>query len=127
VAARFGWAVDHWLFYGKVGGGWVDNNNFTITNLNTGASFTCGTFTTLTACGDNTGGWLVGAGVEYAFANNWTVKAEYDYLGLGNRTVIIPAGAAFLVGDTFTTNNRNVQMFKVGFNYLFNWAGPYRY
>jgi outer membrane immunogenic protein len=127
VAARFGWAVDHWLFYGKVGGGWVDNNNFTITNLNTGASFTCGTFTTLTNCGDNTGGWLVGAGVEYAFANNWTVKAEYDYLGLGNRTVIVPAAAGFLVGDTFTTNNRNVQMFKVGFNYLFNWAGPYRY
>ena len=127
VAARFGVAVDHWLFYGKAGGGWVNNNQFTITNLNTGASFTCGTFTTLTNCGDNTGGWLVGAGVEYAFANNWTVKAEYDYLGLGNRTFFIPATAPFLPNDTFTSGNRNVQMVKVGVNYLFNWGAPGRY
>src|SRR5215475_1035104 len=58
VAARFGWAVDHWLFYGKFGGGWVNNNNLTVTNLTTGVSLTCGTF--LTSCGNNTGGWLVG-------------------------------------------------------------------
>jgi len=107
----------------KVGGGWVGNNNFTVTNLTTGASFTCGTFN-LTNCGNNTGGWLLGAGFEYAFTNNWTVKLEYDYLGLGNRTFFIPATAPFLAGDTFTSNNRNVQTVKVGFNYLFNWGAP---
>jgi outer membrane immunogenic protein len=122
VAARFGWAVDHWLFYGKAGGGWVGNNNLTVTNLTTGVSLTCGN--TLTNCGNNTGGWLVGAGLEYAFANNWTVKVEYDYLGLGNRTFVVPATAPFLAGDTFTSNNRNVQMVKVGVNYLFNWGAP---
>jgi len=128
LAARFGVAVDHWLFYGKAGGGWVGNNGLTVTDLTTGFSFTCGTASTLTTnCGRSTGGWLVGAGFEYAFANNWTVKLEYDYLGLGNRSFVIPAGAPFLAGDTFTTNNRNVQMVKVGFNYLFNWGAPYRY
>jgi len=124
VAARFGWAVDHWLLYGKAGGGWLGNNNLTVTNLTTGVSLTCGTFTTLTNCGNNTGGWLVGAGFEYAFTNNWTVKFEYDYLGLGNRTFVIPATAPFFPGDTFTSNNRNVQMVKVGVNYLFNWDVP---
>jgi outer membrane immunogenic protein len=124
VAARFGWAIDHWLLYGKAGGGWVGNSNTTVTNLTTGVSFTCGTLTTLTNCGNSTGGWLVGAGVEYAFTNNWTVKFEYDYLGLGNRTFVIPAGSPFLAGDTFTSNNRNVQMVKVGVNYLFNWGPP---
>jgi outer membrane immunogenic protein len=123
VAARFGWAVDHWLLYGKVGGGWVGNNNFTVTDRTTGASFTCGTLN-LTNCGNNSGGWLVGAGFEYAITNNWTVKLEYDYLGLGNRTFFIPTTAPFLGGDTFTSNNRNVQMVKVGFNYLFNWGTP---
>ena len=123
-AARFGWAIDHLLLYGKAGGGWVGNNNLTVTNLTTGVSFTCGTFTTIPNCGNNTAGWLVGAGFEYAFTNNWTVKLEYDYLGLGNRTFIVPAGAPFLAGDTFTTNNRNVQMVKVGLNYLFNWGAP---
>ena len=122
VAARFGYAVDHWLLYGKAGGGWVGNNNWTITNVTTGVSLTCGNFTN--NCGNNTGGWLVGAGYEYAFTNNWTVKLEYDYLGFGNRTVVIPATAPLLAGDTFTSNNRNVQMVKVGVNYLFNWGAP---
>ena len=124
VAARFGYAIDHWLLYGKVGGGWVGNNNLTVTNVTTGVSLTCGTFTNLTNCGNNTGGWLVGGGAEWAFAPNWSVKFEYDYLGLGNRTFLIPAASPFLAGDTFTSNNRNVQMVKVGVNYLFNWGAP---
>jgi outer membrane immunogenic protein len=124
VAARFGWAIDHLLLYGKAGGGWVGNNGLTVTNLNTGVSLTCGAFTTLTNCGNNTGGWLAGFGFEYAFTNNWTFKFEYDYLGLGNRTFFIPVTAPLLPGDTFTSNNRNVQMAKVGVNYLFNWGAP---
>ena len=130
VAARFGVAVDHWLFYGKAGGGWVGNNNLTITNLTTGVSLTCGNFNTFNGfnnnCGNNnTGGWLVGAGFEYAVTNNWTVKLEYDYLGLGNRTVFVPATApTIFAGDTFPSGNRNVQMVKVGLNYLFNWGAP---
>jgi outer membrane immunogenic protein len=54
------------------------------------------------------------------------VKFEYDYLGLGNRTFFIPVTSPIvgLAGDTFTSNNRNVQMFKVGVNYLFNWGAP---
>jgi outer membrane immunogenic protein len=126
VAARFGWAIDHWLIYGKAGGGWVGNNSLTISNLTTGFQVTCGNFNGFGNCSNTAGGWLLGAGFEYAFTNNWTVKLEYDYLGLGNRTVLVPAGAlgAGLAADTFTTNNRNVQMVKVGVNYLFNWGGP---
>jgi outer membrane immunogenic protein len=63
----------------------------------------------------------------YAFMSNWTVKFEYDYLGLGNRTFFIPATAPILPNDTFSSGNRNVQMVKVGFNYLFNWGAPGRY
>jgi outer membrane immunogenic protein len=125
AAFRFGWAIDHWLVYGKAGGvGWFRNNDLTVTNLTTGVSITCGTFNTLRNCGSNTGGWLVGAGFEYAFTNNWTVKFEYNYLGLGNRIFVIPTTAPLLAGDTFTSNNRNVQMVKVGVNYLFNWGAP---
>jgi outer membrane immunogenic protein len=126
VAARFGWAIDHWLLYGKAGGGWVGSNSLTISNLTTGFTVTCGSFNGFgNSCSNSTGGWLLGAGFEYAFTNNWTVKAEYDYLGLGNRTFFVPVGAGGpFAGDTFTTNNRNVQMVKVGVNYLFNWGAP---
>jgi outer membrane immunogenic protein len=123
VAARFGWAIDHWLLYGKAGGGWVGTNNWNLTNVTTGVALGCGNF--VTNCSNSIGGWLVGAGFEYAFTNNWTVKVEYDYLGLGNRTINIPATAPdAIAGDTFTSNNNNVQMVKVGVNYLFNWGAP---
>ena len=117
VAARFGYAVNQVMFYGKAGGGWVGADGFTVTDLSTGTSFT--------GSGRNTsGGWLVGAGFEWAFADNWSAKFEYDYLGLGSRTFTVPAGSPFFAGDTFTRNNRNVQMAKVGINYRFNWGSP---
>ena len=118
LAARFGWAWDRVLFYGKGGGGWVGNNGFTVTNLTNGTS--------ITGSNSNTaGGWLVGAGIEWAFANYWTVKFEYDYLGLGGRSFTVPAGSPFLINDTFTTNGVHFQMVKVGVNYLFNCCGRY--
>lgn len=116
AAARFGVAWDHWLIYGKAGGGWVGNNSVTVTNLTTGASFS-------TASSTNAG-WLVAAGFEWASIYHWTVRIEYDYLGLGSPTVTVPATAPFLAGDTITYNSRNIQMVKMGFNYLFNWDRP---
>jgi outer membrane immunogenic protein len=117
VAARFGHAVNQVLFYGKAGGGWVGADGFTVTDLSTGASFTGSSSNT-------SSGWLVGAGFEWAFADNWSAKFEYDYLGLGSRSFTVPAGSPFFAGDTFTSSNRNVQMAKVGINYRFNWGSP---
>jgi outer membrane immunogenic protein len=116
VAARFGLTNGHWLFYGKAGGGWVGNEDFTVTNLRTGSSFSISN--------DNSnGGLLVGAGIEWAFAPNWSAKVEYNYLGLEDRTFTVPAGSPFFPGDNFTRGDRNVQMVKAGINYRFNWGG----
>jgi outer membrane immunogenic protein len=112
VAARLGWAFNNWLVYGKTGGGWLSTNGLTVTDLTTGES--------ISSSGQTASGWLAGVGFEWAFFNNWTLKLEYDYLGLNNRAFVIP-----VVGDTFT-EHRNVQTVKVGFNYLFNWGGPVR-
>jgi outer membrane immunogenic protein len=112
LAGRFGVAYDRVLFYGKGGGAWVGNNSFTVTNVTTGASITGSNSNT-------TSGWLAGAGLEWAFANNWTLKFEYDFIGLSGRTFTVPAGSPFLVGDTFTTGSNNIQMATVGVNFLF--------
>ena len=72
------------LIYGKGGGGWVGNNNFTVTNVPTGTSVVFSNSNT-------NSGWLAGAGVKWAFAQNWTVRAEYDFLGLSNQSYTIPA------------------------------------
>jgi outer membrane immunogenic protein len=108
VAGRLGVAADRMLFYVKGGGGWV-GDNATITNLRTGAS--------VSASSTNSG-WLLGGGIEWAFAQNWSGKIEYDYLGLRSWSW---SPGLFL--DTFTVS-RNIQMLKAGINYRFDWGSP---
>jgi outer membrane immunogenic protein len=105
LAARFGVVLNNGvLLYGKAGGGWVDNNA-TVTNLTTGASI---------SASNRNSGWVVGAGVEWAIAGNWSAKLEYDFLKLDDLTF----GPGPFRGDTFTAS-REIQMFKVGLNYRF--------
>ena len=116
VAARLGVAYDRLLFYAKGGGGWVSFNGFTVTDLNTGAS--------LSGSGGRTseGGGLVGGGFEWAFADYWSIRFEYDALFFSSRTFTVPLTSAVLAGDTFTTGNRTLQMATVGINYRFGWG-----
>jgi outer membrane immunogenic protein len=62
---------------------------------------------------------MAGGGIEWAFAQNWTARIDYQYIGLEDTTV-----APGLLVDTFTTRNANVQTLTVGVNYLFNWSAP---
>jgi outer membrane immunogenic protein len=106
LAARFGYASNNWLFYGKAGGGWV-KNTATLTDLTNGVSLS----------GSNTNsGWLVGVGLEYGVTPNWTVKLEYDHLGLNSWTRARPD--ALIPGDTVTLS-REINMFTGGLNYKF--------
>ena len=105
LAARFGVVLNNGvLLYGKAGGAWVDNNA-TITNLNTGASI---------SASNRNSGWVVGGGVEWAIAGNWSAKLEYDFVQLDDLTF----GPGPFLGNTFTAS-REIQMFKVGLNYRF--------
>lgn len=119
LAARLGYAGDHWLLYVKGGVGEVSARGITVTDLNTGL--------TLTGGGRTISGGMFGVGLEYAVTNNFTVKAEYDYIALSdNRGLVLPVGR--LAGDVFTNHSTNVQAFKVGLNYLFNFGrGGYNY
>jgi outer membrane immunogenic protein len=112
LAGRVGVAANNWLFYAKGGGGWVGVNNPTLTNVNTGGSI---------SVSNSNSGWLAGAGIEWAFAPNWTARIEYDFLGLNNSSLTVPVGSAFLPGDVVTITNRDVQTLTVGVNSLFNW------
>ena len=112
VTGRLGWAFDHVLLYGKGGGAWVGSNNVTLVDQASGASVSFANSNTNT-------GWTAGGGVEWAFADNWSVKAEYDYVGLSNNSLTVPAPFT-LAGDTFSTSGRNIQMITFGMNYLFH-------
>jgi opacity protein-like surface antigen len=100
AAARFGIAVDRWLTYAKVGGGWAQDS----------AAFTFSTGAPIWTDTNTRGGWLLGGGIEYGFKPNWTVNLEYDYLKLSDWTApTIPAEW-----------RRDVQMIKMGMNYKFD-------
>ena len=105
VAARVGITSDRLLVYGKIGGGWVQSSA-TLSVVN-GPAISTGSRTD--------GGWLVGAGMEYAFASNWTAKLEYNYIGLSNSTISTP---------TIVDVRHDIQMLKVGANYQFGNRTP---
>ena len=126
VAARVGMAFDRTLVYGKAGWVW---GNFA---FNSATSFpTCPTCVLETFHSSGTlDGLLLGVGVEHAFTPNWTVKLEYNFLDFGSKGLnftLCEAAASVACTSTNTTTGSNsqhvsMQVFKVGFNYLFNWG-----
>jgi outer membrane immunogenic protein len=64
-------------------------------------------------------GWTVGAGVEWKFAPQWSVKAEYLYVDLGSisNTIGYPYGP-FNSSLTSTYNERD-NIVRAGINYKF--------
>jgi outer membrane immunogenic protein len=67
-------------------------------------------------------GWTAGGGIEWAFANNWTAKAEFLYLDFGSFDYISPdARAAFASTQQWRTHiDAQEYVARVGLNYLFH-------
>lgn len=61
-------------------------------------------------------GWTAGAGAEYAFTNNWTIKSEYLYTDLGKTTLINANVGGF---NARLRNDVSFHTFRVGLNYKF--------
>lgn len=103
LAARGGIAFDRALLYGKAG---VAAGRFDFSDVETfgGSSATLDGSTTLI-------GLLLGGGIEYAFAPNWSVLLEYDHVGYLSRNVVL---GAFTTNESATTNT-----VKAGINYKF--------
>jgi outer membrane immunogenic protein len=118
-AARVGVAVDRALIYGKVGvaTGRFDFSSSFAQNDGSFISFQSGS-STLT-------GVVLGAGIEYAFATNWSAKLEYD------RTDYLARSVSFVsvdnLGDVnFSNSNETAttNIVKAGINYRFFAGGP---
>jgi outer membrane immunogenic protein len=66
-------------------------------------------------------GWTLGAGLEYALTNNWTIKAEYLYYDLSSYSYTsTPAGPAAASNLVFNSKvNPEGSIARVGVNYKF--------
>jgi outer membrane immunogenic protein len=65
-------------------------------------------------------GWTVGAGIEFAFTQNWTARVEYLYMDLGSAQLfnIIPG-----VPETVSFT---ASLIRVGVDYKFSGPEPPR-
>jgi outer membrane immunogenic protein len=105
VTGRVGAAFDRLLVYAKGGVAFAQDQS----SLNDVFGGSASTNLTRT-------GWTAGAGLEYALAQNWTAKVEYDYLGFGSQalTLSTPNIAPYVANASL-----NVQEVKAGINYKF--------
>ena len=103
VRGRAGWAIDRVLLYGTGGAAFAPVQ----------AGFNGGPFQSTTQVG-----WTAGAGLEFAFAPNWTAKAEYLYADLGSFTCNTNcfAGPAATPLNVKLTDN----IVRAGINFKFN-------
>ena len=71
-------------------------------------------------------GWTAGAGIEWGFAPNWSVKAEYLFVDLGDATfTTVGTGRPANIATSYTANYENqYHLARLGINYRFNWAAP---
>jgi opacity protein-like surface antigen len=112
AGVRLGYAVDRLLFFAKGGGAVTDFNYKDQTAFN-------GTIWNTATNDSERWGWMIGGGVEWAFATNWTAKAEYDYIGFGRQNITLNG-----VGPVLATNiplgiSDSISLAKIGINYKF--------
>jgi outer membrane immunogenic protein len=105
VRGRVGYAFDRILLYGT-GGAAFGNMQ---TGLNPPSTF------------DSTveAGWTVGAGLEFAFAQNWTAKVEYLFVDLPNGSCTTVGNCGGAAGSIVSFNENII---RAGLNFKF---GPW--
>jgi outer membrane immunogenic protein len=111
VTGRLGYAFGPTLLYAKGGYAWRGADDIGVSVGGAPVAFTTDA--------NHRNGWTVGAGLEYMFAPNWSVKGEYQYYNFGNTT--FTTGPAEILGSRLRDDEHTV---KLGVNYRFGWGGP---
>jgi opacity protein-like surface antigen len=122
ATARLGYAWGRALYYVKGGGAWT-HEEFSVT-CNLGpinpveprsqscrSPTTGGLFTEISAS-DNRFGWTAGFGVQFALTDNWSAKAETNFVGFPDH------GLTLTDGTTVSTRLHMLET-KVGVDYRF--------
>ncbi|MGE5157285.1 MAG: outer membrane protein [Gemmatimonas sp.] len=109
ITGQVGYAINNVLLYAK-GGAAVTSNKYEIISGTTGG--------VLASTSNTRWGGTVGAGVEFAFAPNWSVGVEYDHLFMDRQTVTF-ATPLFTQSDSI---KQDVDLVTARINYKF--GGP---
>jgi outer membrane immunogenic protein len=122
VTGRLGYAFDHVLLYVKGGAAFVRTQASVLDQC---VSAGCGNWFVSTSGSETATTWTIGGGLEWAFAQNWSVKAEYMFIGLDNEFQTSGLGTtgtgAVVSGGPFVFNHHfnGINTAKIGLNYRF--------
>lgn len=115
VTGRVGYAFDSLLVYARAGVAW--------TSFETGGAVVnaAGTVLNNNLAEESRTGWTVGAGIEWMFAKNWSLRFEYNYLDFGdgavtNNSIDARTGVNF---PTRSDTSVDLHVAKVGLNLRF--------
>jgi outer membrane immunogenic protein len=105
ATARVGYAWDRWLAYIKGGAAWAGDRYsvFDAAQLYDAEGV------------ESRLGWTVGAGVEWALWDAWSIKLEYDYYGFGTRNVTFIDNVSGAFGPVDV--KQDIQVVKLGLNF----------
>lgn len=116
IRGRFGYVANNVLLYGTGGWAWShsksDRTVFCIGVCPGGPS-------QIASASGSQSGWAAGAGIEWGFLPNWTMKVEYLHLQFDD--VVRDYNYVFLpVAFQHTISNHSVDTIRIGVNYLFS-------
>jgi outer membrane immunogenic protein len=132
VTGRVGAAIDRALIYAKGGWAW-ENAERTVTPSGIDAFVQAlggpaGSTLTAANSSQSRSGWTFGAGVEYAFAPNWSAFVEYNHFDFGTsgsntaHVLSVPVAPPITANvPVSTTVTERFDVVKAGLNYKFNW------
>jgi len=105
---RLGVALREWLFYGSAGGALGDVAMSVVPGLPGQSVVRLG--------------WTAGGGIEYAFSQSASVKAEYLHVDLG--AAQCPVGNCAAVVNAPASVPFTAEILRAGLNYRFGFGGP---
>jgi outer membrane immunogenic protein len=115
VTGRLGYAANNWLLYVKGGGAWGQGHS------DGNAFLANGTLFENTSTGTvGRSGWVVGLGVEWGFAPNWSAKLEYNHVDFGSTNVVVNNSLG--TAPSNVSSSEHFDIVKAGVNYHFNWG-----
>jgi len=114
VRGRLGIAFDRVLVYGTAGFAYGQTTTALTMSDTLGFAAAGSSKSTKT-------GWVAGGGVEWAFAPNWSVKGEYQYIDLGRKGVVAQEflGAVPTLFAVSTSARSDFHTGRIGINYRF--------
>jgi outer membrane immunogenic protein len=113
LRGRVGYSWDRTLAYVTGGFAW-GKINYTAQASRNPVGFQAADFSSTQS------GWTLGAGLEWAFASNWTAKLEYLYYDLEGASMTIPGDLGFSAIHNW--DDTKISAVRVGVNYKF--GGP---